>query len=175
MATLDEDRLRRRLSRVEALHRGATTPGEREAAARARERLVARIVKVRQADPVARFCAEHVAALGVPPLRPEPPEAVPTAREVLSVLARWEAGDWTRSEVHKWACRIVDRVTLPEGAHDHGARVAEVLLQLAALHLVELSAADVPHARRFLRVGDWQAWFRHVAAAARRRRARRAS
>lgn len=168
MAPPSESRLRERLSRVEALHRGATTPGEREAAARARERLVARIVQVRDSDPVARFCAEHVAALGVPPNRPPPPEALPTEREVLGVLARWEAGDWTRGQVHRWASRVVDRVTLPEGAHDEGARVAEVLLQLAALHHVDLRAEDVPHVRRFLRCGDWEAWFLHVAGAAAR-------
>ena len=40
---MDEEKLIERLRLVEALHAGATTPGERVAAARARERIIERL------------------------------------------------------------------------------------------------------------------------------------
>lgn len=166
MATVTEHRLRERLARIEALHEGATTPGEREAARKAGERLMERIVRLRADDPVVRFCREHLAALGVAPRRPPPPTRLPSEERVLTILARWEAGDWSAARVHRWACRLVDRVTMPD---DPGrAPIAEVLLQLAALHHVRLRPKDVPRIRRFLRDRDWTAWFDLVAGAASR-------
>lgn len=173
MGRTDERALRRRLERVEALHAGATTSGEREAAARARERLLDRIAVVRANDPVARFCAEHVAALGVAPAPPHPPAAIPSVDEVLLVLDRWAWGTWDRRAVHAWAAAVVDRVTLPDDPGDAGSVVAEVLLQLASLHLVRLSQRDLPRVRDFLLGGDWTAWFALVEEAS-SRRARRA-
>lgn len=169
MATVSESSLRQRLARVEALERGATTPGEREAAARARERLLARIARVRMDDPVARFVAAHIAAMGVRPAKPPPPVQLPTDRELLRVLVRWEQGEWSRRKVRAWAERIVDRVVLPTDPDHEGAAVSEVLLQLAMMHRVALSPADVPRIRRFLRDRDWSAWFALVAEAAERR------
>lgn len=48
---VDEARLIERLRRIEALHAGAATPGEREAAARGRERLLERLRELEAADP----------------------------------------------------------------------------------------------------------------------------
>jgi hypothetical protein len=48
---MDEDQLLRRLAAVEALHAGAGTPGEREAAAAARDRIRARLEKLKVEDP----------------------------------------------------------------------------------------------------------------------------
>lgn len=168
MVQVTERRLRERLDRVEALYNGATTPGEREAARCAGERLLGRIERLRADDPVVRFCREHLQALGVAPRPPPPPARLPSERTLLGVLARWEAGDWSRERVHHWAARVVDRVTLPREATDAGAPRAEILLQLAALHLVDLRPCDVPGIRRFLRGGDWGAWFDLVGAAATR-------
>lgn len=163
------DRLRMRLERVEALHRGATTDGERRAAAKARERLLERIVAERAKDPVARMVAEDLAALGVPSPRPPPPTPVPDDAALLRVLALWESGDWTRRKVHDWAARMVDAVMLPaDPAHEAACR-AEVLLQLAMLHRVALDTGDVPALRRFLRDRDWAAWFALLTAASRRK------
>lgn len=170
MATVTETSLRQRLARVEALERGATTPGEREAAARARERLVARIVQIRANDPVARFVAAHVASLGVRPARPEPPAQLPTEVQLIAALRRWHAGDWGRRELRAWAERIVDRVVLPTDPEDEGAAVAEVLLQLAMLHRVALQPRDIGAIQAFLEDRDWRAWFALVADAAERRR-----
>ena len=168
MVKVTERRLRERLDRVEALYRGATTPGEREAALRAGGRLLARIEKLRAGDPIVQFVREHLAALGVAPHPPPPPARLPSERTLLGVLARWEAGDWSRERVHAWASRVVDRVTLPADPTDAGAPRAEVLLQLATLHHVDLRPCDVPGIRRFLRRGDWRAWFDLVGAAATR-------
>lgn len=170
MATVTESRLRERLERVEALYRGATTPGEKEAARRAGQRLLIRIEKLRADDPVARFCRAHLAALGVGVVyyRPPPQFKLPTERAVLSVLSRWEVGDWTRDRVHRWASRIVDRVTMPHDLHDERACLAEVLLQLAALHHIEMGPSDIPGIRTFLQDRDWGAWFDLVASAAAR-------
>lgn len=171
-----ERRLRARLARVEALHRGATTTGEREAAAKARQRLLARLEEVRANDPVARFCAEHLSELAEAPLPPPPPERVPEESELLVALARWESGDWTPERLHAWACDLVDQVTFPDDPREPGACVGEVLLQLAALHRVPLGPDDVPRIRRFVRERDWDGWFALLSEAARRRaRARRVS
>ncbi len=168
MKSSDEHSLRRRLARVEALHRGATTSGEREAAARARDRLLDRIAVVRENDPVARFCAEHVAELGVPPEPPPPPARLPERAELLAVLDLWASGHWSRHEVHAWATSVVDRVVIPDETESAAAVVAEVLLQLAALHHVPLVAEDLPRVRAFLLHGDWGAWFGLIEEAARR-------
>lgn len=168
VATTDERRLRARLARVEALHRGATTPGEREAAAKARNRLLGRIDQVRQNDPIARECAEYVADLGVAPAPPPPPELMPSEEEVRTVLLYWEMGDLHRDEVCAWAAGLVDRVVMPTEADEQDAPLAEVLLQLAALDHIQLRPTDVPLIRRFLRNRDWGAWFDLIAAAAAR-------
>jgi len=47
----------------------------------------------------------------------------------MSALARWERGDWTRSELHRWASHIVDAVVLPHDPTHEGACRAEVLLR----------------------------------------------
>lgn len=175
MGDASERRLRARLQRVEALHRGATTLGEREAAARARQRLLARIDDLRANDPIARFCAEHLSELGVESPPPPPPDPGVGERELLDALALWELGDWTADRLHEWACAAVDRATLALDPDAADAAVGEVLLQLAALHHVELRPTDVPRIRRFVRERVWADWFALLAdAAARGARLRRA-
>ena len=168
VASIDERGLRKKIARVEALHRGATTPGEREAAARAKARLVDRLGHVRQSDPIAQFCAEHIIDLGVAPEPPPPPEQMPTEEEIAAVLLFWEEGDWDEEEVCAWAGRLVDRVFLPADADEADAPLAEVLLQLSDLEHVRLMPSDIPRIRRFLRRRDWGAWFDLVAEAAAR-------
>ncbi|MCP5522485.1 MAG: hypothetical protein H7A46_13150 [Verrucomicrobiales bacterium] len=51
----DEQRLIEKLLRIEALHAGAATHGEREAAAQARERIRARLARERDNDPPEEF------------------------------------------------------------------------------------------------------------------------
>jgi hypothetical protein len=169
MARRDERRIEQRLARVEALHRGATTPGEREAAARARERLLTHLAEVRGDDEIARFCAEHVAELAVAPAPPPPPDPLPDVATVLGVLVRWEAGEWSTDDVQAWAESIVDRVDFGD---DPGTlAVAEVTMQLAGLPRVGLRPRHVPGIRRFLRDGDLPAWFALLATAMEERRA----
>ncbi len=48
---MDEARLLETLRQIEALHAGATTPGERDAAANARDRVRARLEAVEETDP----------------------------------------------------------------------------------------------------------------------------
>jgi hypothetical protein len=55
MAAPDEDALIEKLRRIEALHAGATTPGERDAAAHAKQRILARLGEVAIADPPAEY------------------------------------------------------------------------------------------------------------------------
>lgn len=160
MGKVDERGLRGRLERVEALHRRAATPGERAAAARARERLVDHLHRLRAEDPIARFVEEHLAELGVPSAPPPPPPRLPEVAEVVAVLARWEAGDLDADEISDWAADWVDRVDLPADPDDPGAMVGEVLLQLCSGRPpLALAAAS----RRFLSRGDWGEWFAVVA------------
>lgn len=159
-----ESVLRQRLERVQALHDGATTPGERRAAERARDRLIRRLEAVRDADPVARFVRDHVAAYGVA-RAPEPPSVdLPSTREVLSVLARWEAGEIDDEAIGRWAADLVGAVDLPSHPDALGAARAEVLLQLAMLDRVPLRRWHVTRIRRFLRSRDWADWFQLLVA-----------
>ncbi|MCP3958693.1 MAG: hypothetical protein GY719_12640 [bacterium] len=50
-----EDDLLRKLQRIEALFAGATTPGEREAADQARQRMLARLEKTAAQDPPVEY------------------------------------------------------------------------------------------------------------------------
>lgn len=52
---MDEAKLREKLSRIEALFAGATTEGERVAAAEARRRIQARLERAAQLDPPVEF------------------------------------------------------------------------------------------------------------------------
>ena len=52
---MDEEQLLRRLAAIEALHAGAGTPGEREAAAAARDRILARLEKLKVEDPPVEY------------------------------------------------------------------------------------------------------------------------
>ena len=148
---------------MQALHDGATTPGERAAAAQALQRLARRLEALRADDPVARFVAGHVRMLSVP-RAPEPPAAeLPDARAMASMLASWEEGAVSDRRVQRWAERLVAAVDLPSHPEHEGACRAEVLLQLAMLDRVPLTRADVPAIRRFLRTRDWSAWFERLA------------
>lgn len=51
----EEHRLLERLRLIEALHAGAATPGERDAAANARERIKARLASLQNSDPPLEF------------------------------------------------------------------------------------------------------------------------
>lgn len=51
----DEAKLLDKLHRIEALHAGATTPGERNAAAEARRRIAERLSQLRSTDPIIEF------------------------------------------------------------------------------------------------------------------------
>lgn len=52
---MDEAKLREKLARIEALFAGATTPGERVAAAEAKRRIQARLSSVERIDPPVEF------------------------------------------------------------------------------------------------------------------------
>jgi hypothetical protein len=52
---MDEAKLRERLSKIEALFAGATTEGERVAAAEARQRIQARLESAERADPAVEY------------------------------------------------------------------------------------------------------------------------
>ena len=52
---MDESTLIEKLRRIEALHAGATTPGEKDAAARARQRILERLAKWQKEDPPVEY------------------------------------------------------------------------------------------------------------------------
>ncbi|MEN0062529.1 MAG: hypothetical protein AAGA48_10300 [Myxococcota bacterium] len=165
MATVTLRTLRARLARVEALERGATTPGERSAASAARARLVARIARVRSQDPVVQFVNAHLDSLGIREGgRPPPPPDLPSPMEIRIVLQRWADDEWHRQDVQAWAEDIVDRVVLPTDADHPDAAVGEVLMQLAMLHRVRLQPHDVEPLVDFMTTHDWHAWFEFIAA-----------
>lgn len=146
-----------RLVKVEALRRGATTPGEREAAERAQARLTTRI----EAEKAARAPAPEVEL---------PSAAMPEDAMVRAVLGRWEEQRVDDRELHRWARAIVDRVVLPRDPADPTARRAELILALAGPRLSGLKRADLPAILGFLDGGEWTAWFDLLVRADRGRR-----
>lgn len=165
--------LRRKLLRIEALLAGATTDGEREAAARARERVLRRLNQRPPPPPPAEGFTELPWAA---------PGASLPSREVLArVLAEWRAGERDADSVTRWAARVIDELVLPDLPPEHpdAARV-EVLLVLAALHpgprrlgsrgRNPLRPGDLRPIRAFLRDqrrdwrAAWGAWFAHLEA-----------
>lgn len=167
---MEETDLHRKLLAIEALHDGATTEGERLAAAQARERVLCRLVKlglVRRAGVHAAF--RHAAALGPEEVLVEAAEAeLPTTEDLLAVLAGWRLGLRSRREVGRWAAALCDRLLLPcVEVHDPRAARVEVLLQLAAMRRQPLLPADIPAIEAFLCAepgqAAWTAWFQWLA------------
>jgi hypothetical protein len=55
VSNVNESKLIEKLRRIEALHAGATTDGERVAAAEAKKRILARLAEVQKADPPVEY------------------------------------------------------------------------------------------------------------------------
>ncbi len=184
---MDEPTLRRKLRAIEALHDGATTEGERLAAAEARDRVARRLVQVTGVRRLhVHACFRAAAGLGAdeaPVLDDDPGVELPTVAELLAVLAAWRMELRTAREVERWACRLCDQLLLPSvDVHDPRAARVEVLLQLAAMKRQPLGRADIDAIEAFLLAepgeAAWQAWFSWLAGIdwdARRQARRRAS
>lgn len=178
---MEEHDLHRKLLAVEALHDGATTEGERLAAAQARERLLQRLA----ARGLLRRAGVHHAFEQAARLAPEDAEVLveaseaelPSTEDLLLVLAAWRLGLRSRREVCAWASGLCDRLLLPVVPVDdpRAARV-EVLLQLAAMRRLPLRAAHIPAIEAFLQAepgpAAWQAWFHLLGEAATAARSR---
>jgi len=149
--------LKRKLRAVEALLEGATTDGERQAAERARERLVARLG------------SEEDERTACGPFGWHPPDAawvqVPTAEVLRGWLEAWAAGDRTTRQVQKEAAWYVDKVVLPlHDPSDVRSIAVELLLQLSSMKRQPLHADDVPDLLAFLDAPEgaeaaWAGWF----------------
>ena len=156
---MSEQALLRKLRLVGALHDGATTDGERAAAAKAMRRVAKKLVEARARDTMRLGAKVHVASLGVEPETVEEERVeLPDDRELVIRLGWWRDGHWHRAELNAWAAHIVDRVVLPADPHAPGARCGEVLLQLLD-PAVQLYPADVHAMQEFVHIGDWAAWF----------------
>lgn len=169
-----ERRLRERLARVEALHAGATTPGEKAAARKALDRVIEQLSQAMANDEVRRFVHAHVASLGVAePQHVRKVRGLPTRAELDEILQRWRSLEWTGSQVQAWASHVVDSVVLPSDPTHPAAARGEVLLQLSSWDLGHLQPTDVPRVQAFLGDGDWASWFDLIAEAAQRAGRRR--
>jgi hypothetical protein len=166
----DRKALLRRIRRVEALEAGATTEGERTAAARARARLVERL-----GGDVPSGRLEPAEEIRFDPLAP-PPGAhldtrlqMPTHRTLIAKVEAWAKGELAGSELQAWAWRFVDGMLLPDlPASDVDAIRVEVILQLSSLEDQPLWIDDAPALTAFLRTParsvdeGWAEWFRYV-------------
>lgn len=158
------ERLLRKLRYVEALFAGATTPGERAAASRAKRRLLGRLGRPPQPhehrppwDPRADAALASCAAM-------------PCSLEFACVLSEWAHGALSALDVAAWAAWHVDKVLLPDyPPHDVRSIPVEVLLQLSAMRHQPLTVDDLPAIRRFLGAGPgealaaWRTWLAHLA------------
>ena len=131
---MDESKLIEKLRLIEALHAGATTEGERVAAAEAKKRIVARLAELAAADPpiVHRFTIND-----------------PWSRQVFNALARRygllpfrRRGQHRQSIMVKVSKRFVDETLWPEFTaidralsahlHDVTSRVIREVLDASA-------------------------------------------
>lgn len=168
---MDEPRLRRKLAAIEALHAGATTEGERLAAAEARHRVARRLLAVGGARRLHVHAAfRHAADLA--PTEPdplvEPPPELPSTEELRALLLGWRMGQRSARELGEWAARLCDQQLLPTvDVHDPRAARVEILLQLAAMRRQPLCRADVPAIEAFLLAepgeAAWRDWFAFLA------------
>jgi hypothetical protein len=106
MANIDEAALIEKLRRIEALHAGATTPGERDAAGAAKQRILARLAEFVSADPPVEY------KFSIPD---------PWARQVFNALARRYGlkpyrhhGQHRQSVMLKVSRKFVDQTLWPE-------------------------------------------------------------
>jgi hypothetical protein len=124
-----------KLAAVEALEGDGSTDGERDAAARARERLEARLASD---PPVPRAFAEELEAghhlrTAAPDdecdTTPDPPDRTELRLRLMACLE----GRLGAAELSRWAARWVDAAVLPDLPHsDPGSVAPEVLLVLAS-------------------------------------------
>lgn len=166
---MDLRTLRRKLQAIEALHEGATTEGERAAAAEARERLTRRMAGTeggRWSDLAEE--GPDAASIEHPDPLTDEADVLPPLGEFLALLIAWEEEECSRDDVHAWAAVLCDRLLLPcvDITDPRAARV-EVLLNLAAMDHQPLRVGDIPALRAFLTAepgeAAWAAWFGFLA------------
>lgn len=158
----------RKLQRVDALRRRATTPGERAAAETVCARLIARLGGHETPD---------WSVWSIEPSEPEGPDPIfadsglelPGRDQILAVLLAWSTGHYADEEVAEWAAGFTYKVWLPEHPPDDVRSIyVEVILQLSALHVQPLTRDDVPALRLFVTAaaGDardaWRIWWTHL-------------
>lgn len=175
---VDRNKLIARLYRIEALVKGATTPGERVAATTARSKVVEKLLA--NPCPVQRDVLEDLAeaALDADPLSDEatdelmpddPFVQLPTVAELRRVLQDWLDGERESDDVADWASDYVDKLVLPSYPSDDPRSIPiEVLMQLSCLPRQELMGEDIAELMAFLggAEGDagaaWERWFGHL-------------
>lgn len=141
MATPDEASLIEKLRRIEALHAGATTPGERDAAEAAKQRIRARLAESVTADPPVEYKFSIVD---------------PWARQVFNALARRYGlrpyrryGQHRQSVMLKVSKKFVDQTLWPEFTalndelHKYLHQVTDRVIR-EALHESTSEADEVP-------------------------------
>lgn len=170
------EKLRARLLRLEAIVARPGTPGEREAAVRARA-IVRKQLSALEPDPRPPPTAEPDFS-GDSLFSDDPPAVA----QVIALCQAWLAGRRTAAWVHEWATELEGRVVFPnDAAQDDGTRVGEVVLQLAGAMPSSLTHADAHAAVAYLatapesRAAAFIAWCEHWqsrAAAARPTRSR---
>ena len=170
----DRPRIVRRLRQVIALRDRAATEGEREAADRARLRLLERLGRMPEVDPG----HSRVVVGGMGPLPESHPEvSFPEEAELREILLAWERGAVDRRQLARWAGWLVDKLVLPEVPPDDPAALqTEIILQLAIRRRCPIRVEDVPAILGFLEMAPregllaWLEWLGEQAQAARPRR-----
>ncbi|MCB9763574.1 MAG: hypothetical protein H6739_27650 [Alphaproteobacteria bacterium] len=162
----DRHSLRKKLRRIQALHDRATTPGERQAAAAALDRIRDRMERVDEGlpQPEGVITLEELGFTSS-----EPGYTLPDRAELIAMLLEWSNGDRTARSVGRWASRLVDKLLLPDlPATDPEAIPVEVLLQLSCMRRQPLAVQDIPAMLAFLAAPPdraaqaWADWFAYV-------------
>jgi len=111
------------LAAVETLADEGATPGEREAARHARERLQARLASMTgEGAHLTELALGHhhvTAATAETTLDREHGGGPPGADRLRAQITAWQAGRLTPESLQHWAAQAVDRHVLPEGPLDH--------------------------------------------------------
>lgn len=155
-------KLRRKLSRIEALEKGASTDGERIAAQKAKQRIQLRL----------RQSREDISLVDDKPFVEDlifSSEMTPTRFDVIGKLKSWQNGDITQKDVISWARNVVDKVLFDEVPPEHPDSIPiEAIMICSAMDRRTWSEYDISALLEFVTSSPedvsqaWKQWFAYV-------------
>jgi hypothetical protein len=171
---MKQEDLYRKLHSIQALEKGATTPGEKTAAVKARKRLLRKLNQQGiLLDTRHLFERHYEPSLVNDPIHSD--MALPSHEELMKKLVGWRVGDLGSEHIQSWAADIIDKMVLPNPPPDNPESIqVEVIFELSSLHQRTWEMCDIDELQIFLKtsvndsMGAWRRWFAHIEASSAR-------